>query len=153
MNMKSNEILRKQILFENLSEEELQKIKGLLKEVTFKKGDSIFAVGEETRGIFLIQSGRVEIFKSTADGWKQTLSVLGPGSFFGELSIIEDRRHEANAVAIEDSELFLIAEEDFKEIERKDLELAVKILKKLVTVLSKNLRQMNEVFLKAIVSY
>lgn len=151
--MKSNEILREQILFENLSEEELLRIKGLLKEVTFKKGDSIFAVGEETRGIFLIQSGRIEIFKSTVDGWKQTLSVLGPGSFFGELSIIEDRRHEANAVAIEDSELFLIAKEDFKRIEREDLELAVKILKKLVTVLSKNLRQMNDVFLKALVSY
>ncbi|MFN3480791.1 MAG: cyclic nucleotide-binding domain-containing protein [Thermodesulfovibrionales bacterium] len=151
--MKSNEILREQILFENLSEEELRRIKGLLNVVTFKKGDSIFAVGEETRGIFLIQSGRVEIFKSTVDGWKQTLSVLGPGSFFGELSIIEDRRHEANAVAMEDSELFLIAKEDFKRIEKEDLELAVKILKKLVTILSKNLRQMNEVFLKAIVSY
>lgn len=151
--MESNDVLREQILFENLSEEELQRIKGLLKEVTFKKGDSIFSIGEETRGIFLIQSGRVEIFKSTVDGWKQTLSVLGPGSFFGELSIIEDRRHEANAVAIEDSKLFLIAKEDFKGIEREDLELAVKILKKLVTVLSRNLRQMNEVFLKALVSY
>lgn len=151
--MKSNDILREQILFENLSEEELQKIKGLLKKVMFKKGDSIFAEGEETRGIFLIQSGKIEIFKSTVDGWKQTLSVLGPGSFFGELSIIENRRHEANAVAIEDSELFLITKEDFRGIEGEDLELAVKILKKLVAVLSKNLRQMNEVFLKAIVSY
>lgn len=151
--MKSDDILREQILFENLNDEELLRIRRLLKEITFKKGDSIFSAGDETKGIFLIKSGRVEIFKSTVDGWKQTLSVLGPGSFFGELSIIEDRRHEANAVAIEDSELFLIAKEDFKGIEREDLELAVKILKKLVTVLGKNLRQMNEVFLKALVSY
>lgn len=145
--------LREQILFENLSEKELNRIKVLLKEISFRKGDSIFREGEDTKGIFLIRYGRVEIFKMTVDGWKQTLSILGPGSFFGELSIIEDRRHEANAVALEDSGLFLLRKEDFREIEEVELELAVKILKKLVTVLSKNLRVMNEVFLKALVSY
>lgn len=105
------------------------------------------------KGIYLIVSGKIEIFKSTADGWKQTLSVLSAGGFFGELSIIEDRNHEANAVALEESELLLISKEDFKGIEASDLGLSVKILKKLVTVLSRNLRRMNEGFLRALVSY
>ena len=142
-----------QILFEELNEDELKKIRGYLSLVQIKKADYVFTEGEETKGIYLIKSGKIEIFKSTVDGWKQTLSVLGPGSFFGELSIIGDRNHEASAVALEDSDLFLIAKEDFKRIEREDLELAVKILKRLVTVLSQNLRRMNEVFLKTLVSY
>lgn len=151
--MIDNERLRKQILLEELTEGELLRIKGLLKEVNFKKGESLFCEGEETKGIYLIVSGKIEIFKSTADGWKQTLSVLSAGGFFGELSIIEDRNHEANAVALEESELLLISKEDFKGIEASDLGLSVKILKKLVTVLSRNLRRMNEGFLRALVSY
>lgn len=151
--MDKERLIRDQILFEEFDKEDLKKIEGYLAPIQIKKGDYVFKEGEETKGIYLVGSGRVEIFKLTVDGWKQTLSVLGPGSFFGELSIIEDRNHEASAIALEDSTLFLIKKEDFKRIEQGDLELAVKILKKLVTVLGKNLRRMNEVFLKTLVSY
>lgn len=151
--MIQDEILKEQLLFEDLSDIEINRIKALFTKIIFKKGEGIFREGDETRGIYLIVSGKVEIFKLTVDGWKQTLSILGKGGFFGELSIIEDRNHEANATALEDSELLLFSKEDFKRLETSDLELAVKILKKLVIVLSKNLRKMNEVFLKTLVSY
>jgi CRP-like cAMP-binding protein len=145
--------LKGQILFEELSDKDIKKIEGLLTELRIKKGDYVFREGEDTKGIYLIMNGKIEIFKSTVDGWKQTLSVLGDGNFFGELSIIEDRRHEANAIAHEDSEVLLFRKEDFKRLEEEDLELAIKVLKKLVIILSKNLRRMNDMFLKAIVSY
>ena len=151
--MVSPDILKEQALLADLNDSELKNIGGIIKEITFKKGDHIFKEKEDTKGIFLIHSGKVEISKMTTDGWKQTLAVLIKGSFFGELSIVEHRLHEANAVALEDTVLLLIKKEDFERMESEDLQLASKIMKRLILVLSKNLRQMNEKFLKALISY
>ncbi|GAB4411513.1 MAG: hypothetical protein OHK0032_07430 [Thermodesulfovibrionales bacterium] len=147
------EILKGQVLLEDLDEKELQKIGSIIKELTFKNGEYLFREREDTKGIYLIQSGKVEISKTTPDGWKQTLAVLSPGHFFGELSIIEKRRHDASAIAIENAEVLLIRKEDFEKMENEDLLLASRIMKKLILVLSKNLRRMNERFLNALISY
>ena len=151
--MLSPEILKEQTLLEDLDDSELKKITSVIKEIPFKKGETVFKEKDETKGIFLIHSGKVEIFKATPDGWKQTLAVLTKGSFFGELSIIEHRHHEANAVALEDTLILLIRKEDFEKMESEDLLLATRIMKGLIFVLSKNLRQMNERFLNALISY
>lgn len=145
--------LKGQVLLEDLDEKELNKIGGIIKRISYKKGEYIFKEKEDTRGIYLIHSGRVEISKTTPDGWKQTLAVLTPGHFFGELSIIEKRLHDANAIAIEEAEILLIRKEDFEKMENEDLMLASRIMKKLILVLSKNLRRMNERFLNALISY
>ena len=103
--------------------------------------------------IFCEPAGKIEINKVTPDGWKQTLAVLTAGNFFGELSILEKRKHEANAAAIEKSELLKLSKEDFEKLEKEDVALASKILKKLALVMSKNLRRMNEKFLNALINY
>ncbi|MCL4477144.1 MAG: cyclic nucleotide-binding domain-containing protein [Nitrospirae bacterium] len=151
--MVSLEMLKEQILLEDLDASELKKMAGVVKEIPFKKGEHVFREKEDTKGIFLIHSGKVEISKITPDGWKQTLAVLTKGSFFGELSIIEHRIHEANAVSLEDTVVLCIPKEDFERMENEDLLLASKIMKRLILVLSKNLRQMNEKFLNALISY
>jgi len=151
--MVSPEILREQVLLEDLDDSELRKVANVIQETTFKKGEHVFREKEETKGIFLLHSGKVEISKITPDGWKQTLAVLTKGSFFGELSIIEHRLHEANAVALEDTVILFIPKEDFEKMENEDLLLATRIMKRLILVLSVNLRQMNEKFLKALITY
>ena len=151
--MLSPETLKEQTLLEDLDDSGLKKIASVIKEIPFKKGETVFKEKDETEGIFLIHSGKVEISKVTPDGWKQTLAVLTKGSFFGELSIIEHRRHEANALALEDTLILLIRKEDFERLENEDLLLATRIMKGLILVLSKNLRQMNERFLNALITY
>jgi len=151
--MLSQEILKEQALLEDLDDSELKKIAAVTKEILFKKGEMVFKEKDETKGIFLIHSGKVEISKVAPDGWNQTLAILTKGSFFGELSIIEHRRYEANAVALEDTLVLLIPKEDFERMENENLLLATRIMKGLILVLSKNLRRMNERFLKALISY
>ncbi|MDP1853549.1 MAG: cyclic nucleotide-binding domain-containing protein, partial [Candidatus Omnitrophota bacterium] len=141
------------ILFEDISNSELEKLAKVIKEVSLKKGEFLFKEGEDTKGIYMIRSGKIEINKVTPDGWKQTLAVLSTGSFFGELSIIEKRKHEANAVAIENTELLKLPKEEFEKLEKEDVVLASQILKKLVFVMTKNLRRMNEKFLNALINY
>ena len=146
-------ILKQQILLHDLESAELNKISKIIRKMSFKKGEHLFKEKDETRGLYLIHSGKVEISKITSDGWRQTIAVLMPKHFFGELSILEKRRHEASAVAVEDTELFLITKEDFEKLLEEDIALACKIITKIAVAMSKNLRRMNDKFLSALISY
>ncbi len=151
--MASVDDLKRQVLFEDIDRADLEKLSKVVMEISLKKGDCLFRESDETKGIYLVKKGKVEISKLTQDGWKQTLTMLAQGNFFGELSIMEKRRHEANAIGVENSELFLLSKEDFEKMEKENPILALMIMKKIATVMSKNLRGMNEKFLKALINY
>lgn len=146
-------ILKQQALLEDLGSVELTRISKVIQKLKFKKGDYIFREKEDTKGLYLVHSGKVEIAKVTSDGWKQTLAVFEKGHFFGELSILEKRRHEAYAIAIENTEILLIGKEGFEKLEKEESKIAFKIMKKLALVMCKNIRRMNEKFLNALISY
>lgn len=146
--------LKKQILLSDLTDSEIEIFSKMVVEKSYPKGKNIFKEGDPTKGIYLISKGKIEISKTTPDGWKQTLAVLKDGHFFGELSIIEDKKnHGADAVALENTELFLIKKEDFKELEQKEPLLMYKIMKTIARVASKNVHSMNERLIKLLISY
>jgi len=148
-----SKMLKEQTLLEDLNDQELAKISKIIQKLKFKKGEYIFNEKEDTKGLYLIKTGKVEIAKVTSDGWKQTLAVFVKGHFFGELSILEQRKHQAFAIASENTELFLIGKEDFEKMEKEISPIAFKILKKLALVMCMNVRRMNDKFLNALISY
>ncbi len=145
--------LKQQSLFSDIDSEGLEKLSKVVKKLSLKKGEQLFKEKDDTRGVFLLHSGKVEISRVTADGWRQTLTVVTPGDFFGELSILERRHHVASAVAVEDAELFLIPKEEFDKLMEQDTKLACYILKKIAMEMSKKLRRTTDKFLSALISY
>jgi CRP/FNR family transcriptional regulator len=145
--------LKQQALFSDIDAEGLEKLTKIVKKLSLKKGEHLFKEKDDTRGVYLLHSGRVEISRVTADGWRQTLTVVTPGDFFGELSILERRNHVASAIAVEDSELFLIPREEFERLTEQDTKLACYILKKIAMEMSKKLRRTTDKFLSALISY
>ena len=151
--MIKEEALKGQVLLQDLDKASLGKVAKITRQVSIKKGEALFKEKEQTQGLWLIHSGKVEISRVTADGWRQTLVVLPAGHFFGELSILEKRKHVASATALEDTELFLIPKDEFEKMMEDDCGLALHIIKKLAIVMSMNLRRMNDKFLSALISY
>ncbi len=146
--------LKEQILLKELNEDELNIIAEKVYEEHYPMGKMIFMEGEDTKGIYLIKKGKVEISKTTPDGWKQTLAVFTDGHFFGELSVIEDKKeHGAIATAIEDTDAFLIKKDDLKDLEKSNPELMYKIMKTIARVASRNVHAMNEKLVKLLISY
>ncbi|MFH1704067.1 MAG: cyclic nucleotide-binding domain-containing protein [Nitrospirota bacterium] len=145
--------LKQQSLFSDIDSEGLEKLSKSVEKLSLKKGEQLFKEKDDTRGVFLLHSGKVEISRVTADGWRQTLTVVTPGDFFGELSILERRHHVASAVAVEDAELFLIPKEEFDRLMEQDTKLACYILKKIAMEMSKKLRRTTDKFLSALISY
>jgi len=147
------EQLKNQVLFQDLDKTGLNKMAKIVQKVSLKKGEQLFKEKDTTQGLYLINAGKVEISRVTADGWRQTLVVLTSGHFFGELSILEKRHHVATAVALDNTDLFLIPRDDFEKLMVDEMAVACAIIKRIAIVMSKNLRQMNDKFLSALISY
>ena len=147
------ELLKQQVLLQDIETAGLEKMAKIMEQVFVKKGEPLFKESDQTQGLWLIASGTIEISRVTADGWRQTLVVLPAGHFFGELSILENRKHVASAVALEDTDLLLIPKAEFEKMMDEDCALALIIVKKIAIVMSKNLRRMNDKFLSALISY
>lgn len=98
--------------------------------VSFKKGELIFAEGDLGSEMFIIQSGKIRIFKNI-DGFDQTLTVLEKGDFFGEMSILEGMPRSASAEAEEDCDLIKINSANFVAMIKSNIEIAIRIMRKL----------------------
>lgn len=68
----------------------------ILERRSFKDGDTIFREGEQGSSAFVVQSGEVVISRN-ADGTDEELAVIGPGSIFGEMALIDDEPRMATA--------------------------------------------------------
>ncbi|MBE0427103.1 MAG: cyclic nucleotide-binding domain-containing protein [Nitrospirae bacterium] len=147
------DILKQQLLLQDIDKAGINKLAGIVEQMSIKKGEYLFEEKDDTKGLWLILSGKIEISRVTADGWRQTLVVLPAGHFFGELSILENRKHVATAVALEDTDLLLFPKEEFEKLMEEDCALALNIVKRIAIVMSKNLRRMNDKFLSALISY
>jgi CRP-like cAMP-binding protein len=78
----------------------------------WRAGSQVFAKGSPADGLYVIVSGSVRVL---GDGGTE-LGVLREGDFFGELSLLEGAPHGRDVVAIEDTELMVIAKECFDDL-------------------------------------
>lgn len=145
--------LKKQSLLKGLEDSEVERLIPLISLKKFPADSVIFNEKDPCKGLYLIISGKLEISKTTPDGWKQPLVILDAGSFLGEIALLENSDHASDARAMEPSELFFMPKEIFEEMERKEPAIMLKIIKNIAIITGLNLRRMNEKFLKALVNY
>jgi CRP-like cAMP-binding protein len=146
--------IKKQFLLSDLTDAELGVITKKMAVEEYPKGKHIFREGEPAACIYLVHRGKVEVSKTTTDGWKQRLAVLGENHFFGELSVVEHKKmHGADAVALHDCKVYKIMADDLRSLEQSDPGIAYKIMRTIARVSSKNLHSMNEKLLKLLISY
>jgi CRP/FNR family cyclic AMP-dependent transcriptional regulator len=96
----------------------------------FKRGDVLFREGEPGKEMYVIQAGKVNITKTVRDTEK-ILATLGAGEFFGEMAILNNKPRSAGAVMNEDGKLLVIDPRTFEAMIRGNVEIAVRLIKKL----------------------
>jgi hypothetical protein len=92
-------------------------------------GQAVFREGDPGQTMFIIESGVVEIFLAARG--KDVVAALGPGDFFGEMAMLEDQPRFASAIALEPSRLLRIERAEFADLLRQNIEIAVRIMRKL----------------------
>ncbi|PKN60630.1 MAG: transcriptional regulator [Deltaproteobacteria bacterium HGW-Deltaproteobacteria-11] len=136
-------------LFEGLPGEQLKALAGICLLRTYRKGQLIFAEGDEGIGFYIVQSGQVRIFKlSPESGKEQILHILGPGESFGEVAVFTSMGFPAFAEAQASSVLIFFPRVAFVALIRRDPSLSLKMLAVLSRRLQKFARMIEDLSLK-----
>ena len=116
-------------LFAGLSESELTFLAQHAVARSFSAGEIVFSEGDPCSGMYVVQSGHVRIFKTSAGGREQVLSIDGPGGSVAELPVFDGGNYPASVSAIEDSTLLFIAKQDFHALCLAHPQVALKVLR------------------------
>ena len=93
-------------------------------EVDFTPGGVIARQGDVGTGFFIVASGSVRVVRDGA-----TIATLGPGEFFGELSVLDGQPRNAQVVAAEPTTCLALASWDFEAIVAEDPKVALAIMR------------------------
>jgi CRP/FNR family cyclic AMP-dependent transcriptional regulator len=118
------ELLQAVSLFGDVDETGLAGIAATAIEVDFPAGRAIVRQGEVGTGFYLISAGRARVVRDGA-----TIAELGPGEFFGELSLLDGRPRIATVTAVEPTTCLAIASWDFETLLHAQPGVAIAILR------------------------
>lgn len=136
---KIQEFLREIELFRGLEAEEFDALCRFTSEKVFTEGSLLFRENSPRTNIFIIYSGEVELFKSTAFGTEKRLTYFSRGDFLGEGSWGSTSPHSTSARSLRDTKVLVIEKEFFLE----NSSAALKIFSNIARVMSRRMRNAN----------
>ena len=121
-------LLRGVPLFAALDDAAVDELCGYLHPVELKAGSRLFRVGDAGDAMYIIESGRVRITVTDADGREVILASLGHGDFFGEMAMLDGHGRSADATVTEDSRLRVLTRKDFLNFVSSDSRIVLEML-------------------------
>ncbi len=131
MSLVTSQLLAEIPLFSNMDEQELAELRVIMTERTFQPGQAVMKAGDQGAAFYIIEQGEAEIWLTDTEGQKVVLDVLGPGKFFGELSILSGETRSANANSAEELITLELAREEFFSFLRRRPDAALDVLTEL----------------------
>lgn len=128
-------------IFNHLEEEQMEEISGLTQSVSIKKGEFLYRPEEESSSLYILNQGKIKIYRSSESGKEQLQRILYPGDFTGELALFNEKLHDSYAVGLEDTEICKIKREDLQGLLLKYPVISLKILKEFSERLLQSERQ------------
>jgi len=132
--------IKENTIFFDLSEEQLDCFKDVVKNSAYRKKETIYLEGEPCTGFYVIRTGRVKLIRSSRDGKEQILKILQAGELFGMEVFHEGKHHSNTAIAMDDGDLCFVSRVDFFRILSKEPSIA----RKVIVALSRELNQAYE---------
>ena len=116
-------------IFSDLSEAELKFLSDRAVTKRHAADELIFSEGDPCTGLYIVESGDVRIFKTSAGGREQVLTVEHAGSSVAELPIFDGGNYPASASAATECVLLFISRNDFRALCLEHPEVALKVLR------------------------
>jgi CRP-like cAMP-binding protein/rhodanese-related sulfurtransferase len=103
-------------IFSQLPKEKRDEIIRAMENHSVAPGTIIFRQGDPGDRYYIIQSGKVKVFREDADGLETELSMLGAGESFGEMALLIGEARSASVKAVEETHLMVLSKEQFNHI-------------------------------------
>ena len=106
-------VLRPLPVFTPLSDEQIAILVSGATLQMYMGGEALVRQGERGESLFVIRSGSVRIERSHDDGPATTMATMGPGDFFGEMSLLTGEPRTASIIAEDETEVVVVGKEAF----------------------------------------
>ncbi|NDV24451.1 Crp/Fnr family transcriptional regulator [Desulfovibrio sp. JC022] len=127
-------------LFTKLKKEQLERLSGHAVINEIPKKSVFFSEDKTSKGLHILLTGKVKLFKISDEGKEQTIFVFGPGEPFCLCSVFSDGVLPANMSALEDSRVLFINPAEYEKLVQED----PTILMQMMRVMSRRLKDAME---------
>ena len=133
-------LLKNVSLFNNLTDDQLEFISQYCGRANVRAGSVLFHEKEIGTEFFILITGSVKIYTTSANGEEKILSVMTSGDSFGELALIDGKPRSASAQTVEDCVLLVLSKQNFLGILATKFDITLSIMQELC----QRLRDTNE---------
>jgi len=123
------QILAKAPIFSELTEAELGYLVERVAPRHYAPGEMVFGEGERCTGLYVVERGHIRVFKTSAAGREQVLTIDGPGSSVAEIPVFDGGPYPASGAAVDDATLLFIGKQDFQALCLAHPQVALKVLR------------------------
>ncbi|MET4217083.1 CRP/FNR family cyclic AMP-dependent transcriptional regulator [Bradyrhizobium sp. LB7.2] len=132
--------------FGGLPDPSLDLLSSMLVECRFDAGATVVVEGEPGRSMFIVKSGRLAVSKRASSGSVIPISVLEPGDFFGEMTLIEMQNRSATVAAESPAVLYELTAQNLYGCYKADIHAYVIVLQNINRELCRRLRRSDDRF-------
>ncbi|HLS65867.1 MAG TPA: Crp/Fnr family transcriptional regulator [Pseudogracilibacillus sp.] len=115
-------------IFNHLEEEQLQEVMKTVRHRSLAKHEYLYSAGDTSNSLYVVNRGKIKIFRLSESGKEQLLRILQHGDFTGELALFQQAEHEAYAEALTETEVCVIHRDDFQQLLMKYPTISLKVL-------------------------
>ncbi|HUN55487.1 MAG TPA: Crp/Fnr family transcriptional regulator [Smithella sp.] len=115
-------------LFEGLPENYCESLASIALKQKFSRGQMFFSEGDEGSGFYIILSGKVKVFKLSAEGKEQIFHILEDHEPFGEAAVFAGEHYPASAQALVETSALFFPRTKFVELILRQPSLALSML-------------------------
>ena len=108
-------LLRKIPFFSSLTDEHLEKVQHVVRKRRFHKNEIILREENTSQFMYLVFSGKVKVVHQSEKGKEHILAFHKQGDYFGEMALLDGKTWPASVIAMEDTEIGLLAKNDFEQ--------------------------------------
>ena len=132
-------------LFQDLTQEQLQRIQSIAAEHRFARGDYVFMEGQPRENVYFVERGLIKIFRVDEEGREHIVNILGAGQMFPHVGFFDNSPYPGTAEAISSTTLIAISSAKFEVLLNEDVEIARSVMRmmgKMILQLQAKLREL-----------
>jgi len=111
--MNKRDILKRVQLFKNISSDSLSRVADICLPRKVSKKEILFHEGDKGFSFYVLVKGNIQLYKTSEEGKETVIKIIKPGEMFAEVILFEKNHYPVSAVALTDSQLFILPKHQF----------------------------------------
>jgi CRP/FNR family transcriptional regulator len=129
------------IVFEHLSDDDINELCNYKEEQAFQKGEVINHEGEKITDFKYLKSGLVKLYRRSVNGEEQVITITRPFEFVSNMSIFSEEKYRFSVAAVEDSVVCVVRLDYIRQLFMKNGGFAMGLLTKISKINDKIISQ------------